>query len=451
MLLSVLTLVTLQAVTIGFTVYQLLYSEEMLTEFQTSVNRGTDEARVFVLNGELQSRILEKWFLAKTSLESLNPGGLFEETELQTPFDIWLTDPAGRILLKSGPNANVSAMRDYERQALADAAQGQLKTKRIDNRLVSSAAIRDGDKLIAIASISSPRLLRPSNLILRGLGVLALQGFAILVLTAGIGFLASVSSYRATRAKLKQVENILDDWGNGNFSQSIDEHSSEMFSDIAKHLNQMSATLQQTISLQKQLGTQQERNKMILQLHDGVKQRLFALNLTISAIAEQANSSASKPVETYIENLVDQGQQLQHEVNRVVQDESGDLTEFVTDNVNSVIDRWKLVTKLPFEVEIDPAASDIDRRLRIHLCYILEEAISNVVRHAGASKINVSLRRVEGTWSLLVQDNGLGLHGGNPSGLGTYTMNTRATFFPGGVFDLSSSETGTQASLRWDA
>ncbi|MDH2916725.1 MAG: ATP-binding protein [Gallionella sp.] len=91
---------------------------------------------------------------------------------------------------------------------------------------------------------------------------------------------------------------------------------------------------------------------------------------------------------------------------------------------------------------VNPAAA-------LHLSRILREAISNVLRHAGASHIHVSLDRHEDRLILRIQDDGVGLPGTTlKANRGMNSMQARASMLGGGVTWESLSPRGCNVLIE---
>ena len=82
----------------------------------------------------------------------------------------------------------------------------------------------------------------------------------------------------------------------------------------------------------------------------------------------------------------------------------------------------------------------------IHLFRIAQEALQNVVKHAAASKIEVSLSREENMLQLMIEDDGSGLSPGNgkKGGLGLSIMAYRASLIGGELKTEPSSQGGAR-------
>jgi len=76
-----------------------------------------------------------------------------------------------------------------------------------------------------------------------------------------------------------------------------------------------------------------------------------------------------------------------------------------------------------------------------HLFRIVQEALTNVARHSGATRVFIHLRREHGEIRLTIQDNGKGLPESRGGGMGLNGMRARAQS-AGGELKLKSSPGG---------
>jgi two-component system sensor histidine kinase UhpB len=91
-----------------------------------------------------------------------------------------------------------------------------------------------------------------------------------------------------------------------------------------------------------------------------------------------------------------------------------------------------------------------DRNLSTAVFRIFQEALTNVVRHAGASHVDVSLERREGWLHLVVSDDGKGItkdEAFRPKALGLLGMRERARRLGGSAVVEAADPCGTRVSL----
>jgi signal transduction histidine kinase len=72
------------------------------------------------------------------------------------------------------------------------------------------------------------------------------------------------------------------------------------------------------------------------------------------------------------------------------------------------------------------------------LLRIVDEALANVLRHAGATGLDIELRREADRVRLSIIDNGRGIAADHASGMGLSNMRERAEALPGGRFELDA-------------
>jgi signal transduction histidine kinase len=107
-----------------------------------------------------------------------------------------------------------------------------------------------------------------------------------------------------------------------------------------------------------------------------------------------------------------------------------------------------------YELDVQTALSEVDMENEVcgALFGIVQEAVANAGRHAGASRIRLELQTGEGVVELRIDDDGSGFGDVSPLGprepghLGLATMRERAAIV-GGALWIDSSEEGTQVRV----
>lgn len=102
--------------------------------------------------------------------------------------------------------------------------------------------------------------------------------------------------------------------------------------------------------------------------------------------------------------------------------------------------KWKALT-----TELPPAWPVESRR---HVFLFFKEALTNILRHAKATQVELSAQITDSSFELIIQDNGRGFDPAKISvGMGLNSLRERAQQL-GGVFSLASSAQGTTLLLR---
>ncbi len=217
------------------------------------------------------------------------------------------------------------------------------------------------------------------------------------------------------------------------------------FADVFAHKNRMLARRERELSrLSRRLLTAQdeERRRIARTLHDDLIQTLAAIKLRLTPQKERLGSEAYGEVCGIVDQSIEQTRRLAYSVRPPLLDDLGLLPSLE-----------RLAESVAAEHGI---AVDTDLRLadRPHvsieslLFFVAQEAMLNVVRHADATHVSLTLRAEGSVCRLVVEDNGIGCQPGNLQGLGLRSIRERVEI-SGGVFSLRQApSSGTIVSVE---
>jgi signal transduction histidine kinase len=190
-----------------------------------------------------------------------------------------------------------------------------------------------------------------------------------------------------------------------------------------------------------------ERKAVARELHDEIGQALTAVKLMLQTIRHQ-DSPTTK----------DQWDDLVHTVDRAlnqVRSLSVDLRPPMLDHLGLAdtlrwyVDREAQRTGLAANCEIEPEDLRLDPVLEMTIFRIAQDALTNVVRHAGASAVHVVVRQTMDTVEVAIIDNGRGFdvdaareRAVRGHTIGLAGMQERATL-AGGSLDIYPLQQGT--------
>ncbi|MEU8193213.1 GAF domain-containing protein [Microbispora amethystogenes] len=195
------------------------------------------------------------------------------------------------------------------------------------------------------------------------------------------------------------------------------------------------------------LGLLEDRDRIAKDLHDVVIQRLFAVAMTLmSTVRLVERPEASSRLQTAIDELDTTIRQIRSTIFALQtprEDSSPSLRAQVVDLVESARGHLGFMPGLSLEGHLD---SRVPPQAAEHLLAVLREALSNIVRHARASRADVTLDAARDRLTLVVEDNGVGVPAeGRRSGL--RNLADRAERL-GGAFALTSPP-GGGTRLEW--
>ncbi len=191
---------------------------------------------------------------------------------------------------------------------------------------------------------------------------------------------------------------------------------------------------------------EEERGRVARELHDSISQILVSVRYALELARRRLAKGDARTSESLDKGIDTLGGAIQ-EVRRI----SRDLRPGVLDDLGlgpalqSLTDDFQTRTGIETEFETVVFRNRLDREARIALYRVAQEALTNIERHAGATRVTMSIRGHRTGALLRVTDNGKGLpqrrsHSG-PGGLGLRNMTERMEQL-GGSLRLLSTSTG---------
>jgi two-component system sensor histidine kinase UhpB len=202
-------------------------------------------------------------------------------------------------------------------------------------------------------------------------------------------------------------------------------------------------------------AVESERKRIAREIHDILGQGLMGLKLDTSWVADNLDGCRAAVRERMtdmtdaIDATIQTVKRLATELRPVLLDDLGlgAAIEWQSGDFQKRLGIACRVTIDPREIELDPARSTA-------LFRIFQEMLSNIGRHAGASKVVVRLARTERAVTLSVSDNGVGIPPekiGDSKSLGLIGMRERAHPFGGEIVVKRRRNGGTAVTARFPA
>jgi signal transduction histidine kinase len=203
-----------------------------------------------------------------------------------------------------------------------------------------------------------------------------------------------------------------------------------------------------------------ERKRMASELHDSIGQELNALSFAIRVAIDQLRKGAVTELGTTLDALSTQVRGAIEEARRIALN----LRPAMLDDLGVIGTlSWffrqvrSLHPRLDLRVEIDADEREVPDALRTPIYRVVQEAISNIVKHSGATEITLRLHASPKKVELDIKDNGSGFTvppdlsvlGTAHASCGLAGMSNRVEF-SGGKFTLTSKRNkGTNIKAVW--
>nr|WP_153861863.1 sensor histidine kinase [Fundicoccus ignavus] len=241
--------------------------------------------------------------------------------------------------------------------------------------------------------------------------------------------------YEQIRAKINWL--LLGKYKHSIFNQEVNQRSwydndkilSNDINRIRERLVQLSADLQEFTAAPVFVGEdtkeeiiEKERSRIARELHDSVSQQLFAAMMMLSAINETIDGQLSEPIKKQLIKVEEVIGNAQTEMRalllhlRPVALEDRSLKQGITNLLE------ELYSKVSLELKWELMETTLDSGIEDHLFRIVQEAVSNTLRHAKANKLEVYLNQTQDSVTLKIVDNGVGFESNQPDKVGSYGL-----------------------------
>jgi signal transduction histidine kinase len=195
-------------------------------------------------------------------------------------------------------------------------------------------------------------------------------------------------------------------------------------------------------------ASERERSRWARELHDDTLQQLAGLKMLLSGARRQGSAQR---LEQAVGLALDQIDDSIAELRRLIVDlRPAALDDLgLADAVDSLVERVQRSSGLKTTVRIDIGDERLPRALEDTAYRIVQEALTNVVKHAGATRIDVTLLCADETLRIGVVDDGSGL---DPTvetgGFGLIGMRERVALASGTLTIAATPSGGTAIDVR---
>jgi PAS domain S-box-containing protein len=241
---------------------------------------------------------------------------------------------------------------------------------------------------------------------------------------------------------VKDKEGKVVRWFGTNTDITEQRESKESLRLQSEQLRALSARLQQV--------REEERTMVARDLHDQIGQILTAIKMDVTWMARHLPKAQNE-----IHDRANETIELINDGVRSVRKICSGLRPGILDDLGlAAAIEWQASefasrTRIPCQVSVPPADLRLDGDRATAVFRIFQEALTNVIRHAEARAVRVSLYQEDGELVLIVEDDGKGFYEAKISGpLGLLGMKERAQMCGGEVQISSSPGKGTTVTVR---
>jgi signal transduction histidine kinase len=183
---------------------------------------------------------------------------------------------------------------------------------------------------------------------------------------------------------------------------------------------------------------EEERARVSRELHDGLGQLIAALTLELEAMRAQAPESLQPRIDdvrTLANQIGTDIRRMSHELRPAILDELG-----LHDALSALVRRMSRPPRLTVELTVRGNLIVLPADVRLTAYRVVQEALTNVVRHSGASRAEVNVDLDAHALRIAIADNGRGV-ADNAEGFGLTGLRERVEAV-GGSLRIGPAEQG---------
>lgn len=264
---------------------------------------------------------------------------------------------------------------------------------------------------------------------------------------------------------LRMLSQVSRKFGQGDYSIRVPEHAGDAeLENVAKGFNSMAEALGRRhmelkdahdrlnkLAKHLQIIRESEARRIARDLHDEVGQVLTSIKIDLVHLNSKCDTSCGNSIESNIDKIREKLDLLVDHVRGI----ASNLRPAVLDRMGLVAALELLARKIEensqllIDIESQEVIESLDWLIAITLYRIAQESLTNVLRHAMASHVCVTIRQTNSEIILTVEDNGKGFSDTNRSNetFGLVGMQERAGLV-NGIFVLNSTPgKGTKISV----
>jgi signal transduction histidine kinase len=223
--------------------------------------------------------------------------------------------------------------------------------------------------------------------------------------------------------------------------RSLEDMNQTLEARVAEREKELAANYVRMFGLERENAAAQERQRIMRDLHDGVGSKLF---VSLSRVERGAmeHGEIADALRGCIADM------------RLALDSLAPREQDFRSTLGNFLFRWRSQLlacgmRLTWDIAVPDAELQLSPHASLQLLRVAQEALTNVVKHAGASTVHVQLRLAQRELELEVRDNGIGAAGvgEDSSGRGLTNMRSRAGEL-GGSVKVHGGSGGTRVTLQ---
>jgi two-component system nitrate/nitrite sensor histidine kinase NarX len=183
-------------------------------------------------------------------------------------------------------------------------------------------------------------------------------------------------------------------------------------------------------ALEREAAVSEERHHLSRELHDSIAQSLAFLKIQVQLMRDAVASRDEPQMQTVLEEIDVGVRECYGDVRELlVNFRTRTNDEHIETALATTLRKFELQSGLSTDFDISGRAAPLSADVKIQVLHIVQEALSNVRKHAQASRVWLTVQQ-QPSWSFEVRDNGVGFAAGvgqrDETHIGLHIMSERA-------------------------
>jgi signal transduction histidine kinase len=434
--------------------------------FFTNELQSLSTEAAFYLKPPLDQTALQTWLKHKVESSSATTPLTLAPSRGSLQF-ISVVDQSGQVMAIYGDGSQVQKdtisslpkLSSNEQTLLDNALQERLTTGEnsglVSNQMIFVVAtIPATQDHIQGAIFLKTKIISPWEIIatssitsLSTIGSLLIHGLPIVIMLC---IFLSYYSHRFSH-HLCQLTEAARRWSQGDFSVTVHNNRKDEIGQLTQNLNGMMKQLKNMIEVKQDLASANERNRLARELHDTIKQQIFALNFQI-AIARKLHQPEDDQLAQHLDEAQNILQDIQKEMTNLIfpMRQAALANQDLADALAAYLSRWSyqygIFVKFTTDIKGQEKNFGISHRIKEAFFRVAQEALSNVARHSEATYVQVILTIGWLYITLKISDNGKGFNQTQRKmlGMGLSSMEERIKAIHGQLQITNLQPSGTE-------
>lgn len=275
--------------------------------------------------------------------------------------------------------------------------------------------------------------------------------FCSLFLLTVLIFLAVNLVFNKAFKAIVDIVDVLKVIETGDYQQKLPTFSTQEYDSIAKAINHMTGELDaakrqnRNLTLHSLTIQEDERQRLSQELHDELGQSLTAIKVMAVTVARKPENAkpTTDSIISICDHLIHVVRTMMRQLHPLVLTELG-----LRASLEDLINHWHIRNpSLKLSLNCDESVDELDHQYTIQVFRVIQECLTNIVRHAQATEATIDLRVDQdiSVLKLVVSDNGQGCSLDSlTSGFGLLGMRERINSLGGEMFLNTRPQQGMQ-------